>query len=56
MRRPPKPRATWDRDKIRQADEATWQAFFADWPDIPWTTDLTSHVHQVEGHLHERLT
>lgn len=56
MRRPPKPRATWDRDKIRQAHEATWQAFFADWPDIPWTTDLTSHVHQVEGHLHERLT
>ena len=49
------PHHTWDRDKIRLADEATWEAFFSDWPSIPWGTDLTTHMAKIEDHLHQKL-
>ena len=49
------PHHTWDRDKIRLADEATWEAFFSDWPSVPWDTDLTTHMAQIEDHLHQKL-
>ncbi len=45
----------WDRDKIRQAEEETWRAFFADWPHVPWSTDVTTHMAIVERHLHGQL-
>ena len=46
---------TWDRHKVRSAGEKTWKEFFDDWPDIPWTTDVTTHMELIEKHLHQRL-
>lgn len=56
LHRPPKPRVEWDRSKLQHADATTWQTFFDDWPDIPWTTHPTTHMSIVEEHLHNRLS
>ena len=45
----------WDRHKIPKATEETWNAFFADWPSIPWHLDTTSHAAVLERHLQQRL-
>ena len=45
----------WDRDKLRGADEETWQSFFQNWPSIPWETDVTTHMHLIEQHLHRQM-
>ena len=34
----------FDRAKIAMATPETWEAFFQDWPTIPWHMDVTSHV------------
>ena len=46
---------TWDRNKIPKATEETWNAFFADWPSVPWHLDTTSHAALLERHLQQRL-
>ena len=46
---------TFDRQKIMDADDNTWNAFFADWPEIPWSMDVDNHAHQIEQHLVQRL-
>ena len=53
--RPPTKKINWDRDKILKADEDTWNRFFEDWPQIPWNTNLTTHMTQLENYLHERM-
>ena len=49
------PTVSFDRDKIGRATEAQWKEFFRDWPDIPWSTDVTSHVHIAEQYLQQQL-
>lgn len=45
----------WDRHKIPKAMEETWNAFFAEWPSVPWHLDTTSHAAVLERHLQQRL-
>ena len=53
--RKPRPKVTWDRNKIKNATEDIWDDFFKDWPIIPWQTDVTTHMAIVETHLHQKL-
>ena len=45
----------YDRTKIATASPQVWDDFFADWPDISWSTDLTSHTKIIEDHLQIKL-
>ena len=46
----------WDRNKILEATPDDWQRFYADWPTIPWTADVTEHAREIEIFLQQRLT
>lgn len=48
-------RTNWDRNKLQKADEDTWRAFFCDWPEVPWSTDVTTHMDILERHLQQQL-
>ena len=50
------PTVHFDRAKIAMATPETWEAFFQDWPLIPWHMDVTSHVKQVEEYLRAKST
>ena len=45
----------FDRHKITMATPEQWTEFFSDWPVIPWSTDITTHVQQIEQHIGDRL-
>ena len=45
----------FDRNKITMATPEQWTEFFSGWPTIPWSTDITTHVQQIENHIGDRL-
>lgn len=52
---PSTPRPRYDRQKIQQATEQQWRSFYKSWPQIPWTTDPTTHAHLLEQGICTRL-
>ena len=46
---------TFDRQAIRTATQEDWKDFFADWPEISWSTDVTTHAALVESEFQQRL-
>lgn len=48
-------RPQFDRNKILQATSDVWERFYADFPHIPWSTEVTTHARQIEDYLHQRL-
>ena len=48
-------RPRYDRQKIQQATEKQWRAFYNSWPHVSWTTDPTTHAHLLEQEICKRL-
>ena len=51
----PHRKATIDREAIRTATKDEWTHFFADWPSVPWDTDVTTHAASVRMEFQKRL-
>ena len=54
--KPKCPKLAFDRQRILEADDATWDKFFADWDPIDWKLDVDSHAAQLEHQIVTKLS